>query len=124
MENLENYNFYNNFSIYELRNIAREKGVKLPTTLRKKDLIDEIIKLDKGIIKPYFRTSKQGRPCKRFSKNAFKEVSNNKFLLKNEDKKQVQAIFNFLNDFKILNLKINYEISTFIENNKEILKEE
>jgi len=125
MEKNKNYHFYNNFGIYELRNIAREKGVKSPTTKKREILIEEIIKLDCGKIKPYIKKTKQGRPCKQNSKIDYnKLLEDKKFYIQKEEKNYIEKIFNFLNDFKILTIKLNYEITTFLETNKEILKEE
>lgn len=50
--------------IFELRNIAREVGVYLPTTLKKNELIKKITKILNGEEEPYVRTTKQGRPHK------------------------------------------------------------
>lgn len=50
-------------SIYELRIIARNLGVKSPTTKRHLKLVDEINKILKGDIAPNFYT-KKGRPHK------------------------------------------------------------
>ena len=47
-------------SIYELRTLARSIGVKSPTTLRKQDLILQIINLQEG--KSTAQYSKRGRP--------------------------------------------------------------
>lgn len=59
--------FYEQFGIYELRNIARDKGVKSPTLLNKNALITQIMEIDDGSLEPTFRTSKQGRPFKPIS---------------------------------------------------------
>ena len=52
--------------VYDLRNIAREVGVKAPTALRKNELIEEILQIESGK-KPPHELSKRGRP----SKNSF-----------------------------------------------------
>ena len=59
---------YDVFQLYEmdihaLRNIAREVGVKAPTTLKKKELIDEILQMESGNQQPCIPT-KKGRPPK------------------------------------------------------------
>lgn len=46
--------------LYELRLIGREIGVKSPTSLTKKELVEKIIEIKKGKQKPVF--SKKGRP--------------------------------------------------------------
>ena len=48
-------------SVYTLRNIAREIGVKSPTTLTKQSLIEEILQIESGKRKPC-EPSKRGRP--------------------------------------------------------------
>ena len=50
-------------SVYSLRNLARQIGVKSPSTLNKDALIDEIIEIKSGRKEPYF-SSKSGRPTK------------------------------------------------------------
>ena len=125
MEKSLKYNYYNQFSIFELRNIGREKGVKLPTTLKKKDLIEQIIKLELGEISPYVNTTKQGRPVKnRFTKqNDTKQLqqSNFKFF---ENSKSIKEISKFLLNFQILCDTLSYDISQFLETNKVFIKEE
>ena len=51
---------YDYYCLYDLRKIAKEKGVPNPTTYRKKDLIKQITQIDDGKIKPRF--SNKGRP--------------------------------------------------------------
>ena len=50
--------------IYVLRDIARKSNVKLPTTLKKAELIRQIRAVKKGEQEPYFPTTKRGRPPK------------------------------------------------------------
>ena len=57
----EIYFDYDIYGIYELREIGRLKGIKSPTKYRKKDLMEAIIKIDKGERLPEEK-SKQGRP--------------------------------------------------------------
>lgn len=67
------------YSIYELRLIARDIGVKSPTTKSRAILIDEIKKIKNNKLKPYFST--KGRPSKKnlFIKNDIKENNTNIF---------------------------------------------
>jgi len=58
-----------NLSIYEVRKIGQLEGVKSPTSLKKDELIDEIIAISSGEKERYIPTSKKGRPSK-----AFKEL--------------------------------------------------
>ncbi len=71
-----------NASIHDLRIYARQIGVKAPTQLKKAELIEEIFKIQEGIIKPI--CSKKGRPiikrnnienCNYFSKNILIQIS-------------------------------------------------
>lgn len=131
MQNLKEYYFYDKLSIFELRNLARECGVKLPTTLKKKDLIQKIINIKKGIEKPYIKKNNQGRPHKPLYnfdiKQAFdKEIQINELNLNVEkiDYSNINILINFLNDFKELNYSIFLIIKDFINSYKEILKEE
>ena len=64
-------------SIYELRNLAREVGVISPTTLKKEDLINKMLRILSGEEKPEMPKSKQGRPPKQLIK-AEKEFLNKK----------------------------------------------
>jgi hypothetical protein len=47
-------------SIHELRTLGREIGVKSPTSCNKDKLIDRIIAVDTGRVKPFF--TQKGRP--------------------------------------------------------------
>ena len=60
----QNNEIYEQFGIYELRKIARQKGVMCPTRLKKKDLIEQISKIDSGEILPYISPDNRGRPAK------------------------------------------------------------
>ena len=51
-------------NLFSLRNLAREIGVKNPTMLNKKDLIEEIMKIDSGEVQPCERTNR-GHPIKK-----------------------------------------------------------
>ena len=73
---------YDVFQLYEmdihaLRNIAREVGVKSPTTLTKKALIDEILQIESGNKQPCIPT-KKGRPPK--SNGANQKLENEKIV--------------------------------------------
>ena len=50
-------------NIHPLRNIAREVGVKSPTSLKKNVLIDEIIQIQSGKKRPHL-SPRKGRPVK------------------------------------------------------------
>ena len=55
---------YDDLGIFELRAIGREIGVKSPTTYKRDELIKNREKIEKGIIEPYRKTKRQGRPAK------------------------------------------------------------
>ncbi len=59
----ENEKLYESLGIYDLRNVAREKGVKSPTTKKRQELIDEILKIDRGEQEPHVKRGR-GRPEK------------------------------------------------------------
>lgn len=74
-------------SIFALRELARRTGVNSPTSKKKDELIDEIIKINNGIKKP--QTSKLGRPPKTYGydmSNIFSyNFSNDNTLVLNQD---------------------------------------
>lgn len=51
-------------SIHELRDVARNIGVHLPTTFKRDDLAEEILAIYSGEKQPYERKTRQGRPPK------------------------------------------------------------
>lgn len=80
-------------SIYEVRKIGQLEGVKSPTSMKKDELIDEIIAISSGVKDRYVPTSKKGRPSK-----AFKEFD---FLRNFEDKKEEQKKSFFDSTFEV-----------------------
>lgn len=75
-------------NIHVLRQIGREKGVKAPSALRKSQLIENIIGIDKGEIAPH--VSVAGRPAldENFTANKKEKTD------KQEKKKQIKKIIN------------------------------
>ena len=61
-------------NIYALRNVAREVGVKSPTSLTKQVLIEEILQIQSGAKQPVVQ-SKRGRPIKNSIENKNDEIS-------------------------------------------------
>lgn len=57
-----------NLGIYELRELARNVGVVSPTTKKRKQLEEEIIKISKGELAPVTNPSRKGRPPKSIRK--------------------------------------------------------
>lgn len=77
-------------SIHELRDLARQVGVHLPTTFKREDLCNEIMAIVLGEKEPYTRKTKQGRPPKISRK--LNDVA--ELLLPNElDKEYVSSVF-------------------------------
>jgi transcription termination factor Rho len=66
-----------NASIFELRNMARDVGVRSPTTYKKEDLINKIMQIITGEVKPELPKSRQGRPPK--VGNKFFDKTDNSF---------------------------------------------
>ncbi len=58
-----NIEHLNQINIHSLRNLARKIGVKAPSSLKKQELIDQILLIESGKNQPY-RPIKQGRPLK------------------------------------------------------------
>jgi len=52
----------NSYSVYSLRELARNVGVKSPTNKKKEELIDAILKINNKEVEPEFNSSKVGRP--------------------------------------------------------------
>ncbi len=72
-DNRELINYLNSLGIHDLRNYARSQGVKSPTTLKKDDLIDTIIKVKNKEIEP--STSKMGRRPKVLANFSFSQIN-------------------------------------------------
>ncbi len=49
---MDRYEYYNNFSVGVLRGIARNVGVTAPTTKTKKQIITEILNIERGLQQP------------------------------------------------------------------------
>ena len=64
-------------NIYALRNVAREVGVKSPTSLTKQVLIEEILLIQSGAKQPVVQ-SKRGRPIKNSIENKKTACRNNR----------------------------------------------
>lgn len=78
-ENLKEIN------VYSLRSLARQIGVKSPSTLNKQKLIDEIIEINNGSKTPN-ATRKAGRPAKSFAN--FDNIVDKKIVDADEIKKK------------------------------------
>ena len=80
-------------SIHNLRHLGKSIGVKSPCTLNKSQLIEQIVLIQKGNIKPCF--SKKGRPTK---------LDTNEYLARKKEEKieivkqQIDILEKTLND--------------------------
>ena len=96
-----------NFSVFALREIGRELGVKSPSTLKKRDLIEAIINLENGLTKPYFST--KGRPLmKNKTITEEKEITSIKDVNTNKKRKEYveKELDNIYEQFKTLVLDL------------------
>ncbi|MBQ0017376.1 MAG: hypothetical protein KBT30_01945 [Clostridiales bacterium] len=67
--------YYERYGIYELRKIARDKGVKSPTILRRSEIIEKIELIESGIEKPCFNSKNRGRPAKEIEITKYKNYN-------------------------------------------------
>ena len=67
----ETLNNLEDLGIYQLRELAREIGVHLPTTMRKNELIQKIREIANGEAEPFVATTKKGRPPKQYQASQF-----------------------------------------------------
>lgn len=110
---------YDKYHIYELRNMARDKGIKSPTTLKRAELIESLIKIENGELQPIIKTTR-GRPAKilNIPKTIVYE-ERDKALFVNV---KLSSFITLLESIKNFNISINNQIDDFIINNKDILK--
>lgn len=87
----------NEANLYSLRNLAREVGVKSPTSLRKCELIKEIIDIKSGKRQPCTQT-KKGRPVKSTIEN--KNFSPNQKDIKTEKQIKKEHIKSILKEME------------------------
>ena len=72
-------------SVYPLRKIGKDLGVKSPTSLKKNELIESILDIQSGKIKPV--SSKHGRPS---LNSEYKSLENNK--KEKEQKEKIEVV--------------------------------
>ena len=68
MENKINNDLLKKMGIYELRELARQVGVESPTTKKRAELCEQILKISSGEIKPSHSSVNKGRPPKSISR--------------------------------------------------------
>ena len=84
-----NQEYLNQMTIYSLRKLARELGVKSPSAMRKEKIISNILDLQKGKLQPY--KTKRGRPLLKSSYAPVKEK-----ILSKQERKKLKTIKNKL----------------------------
>ena len=110
--------YYENLNIYELREIARKKGVKCPTNKNRNYLIKEMLKIDNNEQEPYVNKTKQGRPVKNANSYLLKSKSiNSKIGLEIITKQKL-----FFENLKIYNINMGFLIDEMLNKINEILK--
>ena len=68
MENIINDELLKKMGIYELRELARQVGVESPTTKKRAELCEQILKICSGEIQPSHAAVNKGRPPKSISR--------------------------------------------------------
>lgn len=68
--------YLDGMSVYEVRNIARELGVRSPTTEKKRELIEAIVGVAAGLIAPEPKMTNKGAPTKapKVSEDVLQEI--------------------------------------------------
>ena len=68
--------YLDGLSVYEVRNIARELGVRSPTTEKKGELIEQIVMVAAGLVSPLGKMTNKGAPPKaaKVSENILSEI--------------------------------------------------
>ena len=84
--NMYSFEQLDKLTIYSLRGKAREVGVKAPTTLKREELIKEILLIQSGGKEPYVRTAK-GRPLK---ENCTTKITCDEVKLRKEREKRIK----------------------------------
>lgn len=96
---------YKNLCIYELRKLAREIGVKSPTSLKRAELIEKINAIETGKELPFIKKTNKGRPVKKLNFEVSKEFFDQDFLnllltIKEYNTKQNEIINDFIKKIK------------------------
>ncbi len=102
-------------SIYQLRYLAHQVGVKAPTTKKSDELINEIIAIQKGELEPYFPQKKLGRPVKN---NNFAIDSNTGAIISLESN-TIDNKLQFHNDLTCDNLDTKLLIKGYVVESKD-----
>lgn len=113
---------YEDLGIYDLRAIAREMGVKSPTTLKRNELINAIEEIKNKKVEPYHKKTKKGRPYK----SRIKLVNVFEYATKEEQKRvEIEIIKKYKNLFLLIkdfNEKVNIFIEEYLNKIEDILK--
>lgn len=105
---------YESLGIYELRTLAREIGVRDATIHKKMDLVKKIEEIENGTVKPYIRTSKQGRPPKKTDLQAVKYFLQNFQINKDSSKRMIEEYKLLFTTLKNFNKRMNVLIDNFL----------
>ena len=109
---------YDDLGIFELRAIGREIGVKSPTTYKRDELIKNIENIEKGIIEPYRKTKRQGRPAKNINIKVVGVINDEAKLNLDSAKKLIREYKLFYLALKNINQQTNKLIDDFLEDLK------
>ena len=90
--------------IHELRDLARKMGVNAPTSKKKEEIIDEIVKIMNGESVPFSSHTKKGRPARTNSDN-FDVVD---FILPNQSELHS---FNLNTEYEINQEKLKFMVN-------------
>lgn len=79
--------YLDGLSVYEVRNIARELGVRSPTTEKKGELIEQIVMVAAGLVSPLGKMTNKGAPPKaaKVSENILSEIKSRIAAVKNAE---------------------------------------
>lgn len=100
--------------IHELRDLARKMGVNAPTSKKKEEIIDEIIKIMNGESVPFSTITKKGRPARSNSEN-FDVVD---FILPNQS--EIQS-FNLNSEYENSQERLKFMVNmNYADYNNEI----
>lgn len=99
--------------IHELRDLARKMGVNAPTSKKKEQLIDEIMKIMNGESAPVSNKTKKGRPVRTSSEN-FDVVD---FILPSQDELK---LFNEYTDYQLEQEKYHFMLNMDFAEYKDV----
>ena len=98
MENIINDELLKKMGIYELRELARQVGVESPTTKKRAQLCEQILKISSGEVRPSHSSISKGRPPKSVSRvlGLVEEIFPKELLTIRPETPREPALSNFL----------------------------